>query len=232
MMTILHGENVAESRRELENLKTQSNGEEIISLEGGELTLTELKQALEAKSLFGQEKLVVLENFLAGKRKSKEKENILEYLKEEELTVDLVFWEDQEIEKPLLRLFPQAQIRIFKLDPLLFRLLEAIKPGNGSEMIKLFRGTLAFEEINLVFYMICRQFRLLFFLKMGGERGLEELDRLAPWQKNKILRQSRYFSPSQLLESYHDLLEIDFQEKAGISSYSLQQALELFLANL
>lgn len=232
MMTILHGESVVESRQELGNLRAQSKGEEIISLEGGKLTLTELKQVLEAKSLFGQEKLVILENFLAGKRKSKEKENIIEYLTKEEPVVDLIFWEDQEIEKSLLRLFPRAKIRIFKLDPLLFRFLESIRPGNGQEMIEFFRKVFTSEEINLVFYMICRQFRLLLFLKMGDDKGLEELDRLAPWQKTKIVRQSRYFSWEKLSKSYHDLLEIDFQEKAGFSSYPLQQALELFLANL
>ena len=231
MMIILHGLNIVESRKELENLKNQAKGQEMIILDGARLDLGELKQALEAKSLFGQEKLVVLENLFGAKKKTKEQEKIIDYLKKAKQDTDLIIWEDQEVGKAFLHFFPYARVKIFKPDPLLFRFLETLRPSGSQDMIESFRKVTAREDANLIFNMIIRQFRLLLFLK-AGEGNFEEVERLADWQKTKIAKQAQYFAMEKLLRAYRELLTIDYQEKTGLTPYSLSQTLELFLANL
>ena len=230
-MIILHGEDTVKSRQALETHKNQNKGKEVITLDGGKLNLTELKQALESQSLFWQEKLVILENFLS-RRKDKEKEKITDYLKGEEPKTALILWEDGEVGRAILQSLPQAVAKIFKLDPLLFRFLEAIRPGESLKMIESFRRVQTQDDVNLVFYMLVRQFRLLLFLKSGEKTGLEELDRMADWQKSRLLEQAKHFTIEQLTAIYRQLLEIDYKEKSGLAAYPITQTLELFLANL
>lgn len=230
MMTILHGENITASRQELSRIKTSASGE-VITLDGEKVDLTQLKQALEAQSLLATEKLVVLENFLKQRKKAQENE-ILWYLKTETLSVNLVLWEGEEIRPAVLRLFPKAKIQVFKLDPYLFRFLDSLGPHRNQKMIEAFRQAKACEEVNLIFYMLIRQFRLLLSLKSGEKSGLEETDKMADWQKIKIIKQSQSFTTDRLLDAYRKLLEIDWQEKSGLAAYSLPQTLELFLARL
>lgn len=231
-MIILHGEDTVKSRLELEKLKTFQKGREIINLDGSKLELTELIQAFEAKSLFGQDRLVVIENFFTERKKGKEQDKIIEYLKALDQKIELIIWEGKELNRSIFRLFPKAEIKIFKLDPALFRFLEALKPGDQKKMVDSFRQALLQEDVNLLFYMLIRQFRLLLFVKDGQKKGLEEFDRMADWQKAKISQQAKYFSSDELSVIYHCLLEIDWREKSGLAPQLLTQTLELFLANL
>lgn len=231
MIIILHGEDTVKSRKALETFKTKRKNQELVSLDGAKVNLGELKQALEAKSLFGQERLVILENFL-GAKKSKEQEKIIEYLKEEAGKIDLILWEDQEVSRTVLARFPQARVQVFKLDPLLFRFLDTLKPGNNKAMITSFRQARTQEDVNLIFYLLVRQFRLLLAMRNGEKGALDEVERLAPWQRAKIAKQSQYFTIEKLLEIYRELLAVDYREKSGLAVYPLLQTLELFLANL
>lgn len=232
MVTILHGENNTASRQELTKLKAEAETKsELIILDGTKVDLTGLKQALEARSLLASDKIVILENFLGAKKRSKDEE-LIAYLRNEEPTCDLILWESQEVGSSLLHLFPKAKVRLFKLDPHLFRFLETLRPGNQQKMIESFRQTIIQEDVNLIFHMLIRQFRLLLFLKNGGKKGLEEVDRMADWQKARLAKQSEHFTSEGLLAIYRQLLAMDYQEKSGKTAYPLSQTLELFLANL
>ena len=94
-MIILHGDNVVLSRNKLVDLIESFQGE-TLRYTGESLTLSELKQALESLSLFGLEKLVVIEN-LFSRRPSQEKENVLKYLKNEP-SKNLIIWERKKID--------------------------------------------------------------------------------------------------------------------------------------
>ena len=232
MIIILHGEDTVKSRLELEKLKNQKSSHEIVNLNGSKLELTELLQAFEAKSLFGQDRLVVIENFFTEKRKGKEQDKIVEYLKALDQEIELIIWEGKELNRSSFRLFPQAEIKIFKLDPALFRFLETLKPGDQKKMVESFRQALVQEDVNLLFHMLIRQFRLLLFVKDGQKKGLEEFDRMADWQKAKVGQQAKYFTNDELSAIYHRLLEIDYREKSGLAPQLLTQTLELFLVKL
>lgn len=229
MITLLHGENTLASRQELEKMKKVKN-QEVIVFEGTKVNLEELIPALFAKSLFGQEKLVILENFFS-KRKGLPKNQFFLYLNALPPSVNLIFWEEREISPKVFLSFPQAQRKLFRLYPVLFKFLESLRPGNGEVMITLLRQALSVEEPEMVFYMLVRQFRLLLGL-LGNLEKIEEVGRLTVWQKEKLLRQGRYFSQERLLKVYRDLLEIDLRQKLGRTPFSRQKNLELFLATL
>lgn len=232
MITLLHGDDILRSRKNLDELKSRKDKREIINLDGRKVTLEDLKQAFETKSLFGQDKLVVLENFLSRRKKGRDKEAVIEYLNKEKLLVDLFLWEEEEVSQQTLRIFPEAEVKIFKLDPLLFRFLDSLKPGNSKTSIELFRQALSQEETNLIFYMLIRQFRLFLLFGTKEKVDLDEVKRLAEWQKAKISKQAQLFNLKKLLSIYHEILEIDYGEKGGFSAYPLRQTLELFLSKL
>ena len=125
-MLILHGENVVESRRQLNEEITAYQGE-IVRLEGEKVSLTELKQALESDSLFGHQRLVIIEKIFLC-RPGQEKEAIISYLKKTS-PANLIIWEPKAIDRRHLIPFSQAKIRKFNLTPYIFRFLESLEPG-------------------------------------------------------------------------------------------------------
>ena len=92
MITFIHGDNQVDSRQKLSELVKHAHDKEIVRL--GEISLTDVKQALEATSLFSQDKLVVIENLLGGKKKNND---VWEYLKKGEYDCDLVLWESKKM---------------------------------------------------------------------------------------------------------------------------------------
>ena len=79
MLTIIHGEDIVQSRLELEKIKKQNLEKEIILLNGKKIDLTQLKEALESFSMFEHSRLVILENLFAARSKI-ELEKITNYI--------------------------------------------------------------------------------------------------------------------------------------------------------
>ena len=144
---------------------------------------------------------------------------------------EVIFWEPKEIKRELLALFPKsAQIFFFKQDRPLFRFLGAIGPGNRTQMLSLFHDVIKLESTELAFYMLVRQFRLL--LAVTTRSNISEVKRLAPWQKARLERQSRQFSPDRLALLYRKLFQIERETKTGLNAIPLSASLDLFLTNI
>lgn len=228
MRILIYGEEIVKSRQQLDLIKSQHQGAEILNLDGKRINLSEIKQALESQSLLSSSRLVILEN-LSGNKKSAE---ILDYLKTYEFQTDLVIWEGKEVNKTFLKLLPQTQILVFKPETILFRLMEAIRPKNTEEMLRLFEKCLKREAVEIIFHMLVRQTRMLMMIMDQVTPEAEELARLAPWQKERLVRQAKFFTQEKLVDLYHQLLEIDYQQKTGLASFDLTKTLELFLTEI
>ena len=76
--------------------------------------------------------------------------------------------------------------------------------------------------------MILRQWRLLLMVK-DQEAAVEGL---ASWQAGKLKYQGRAFTMDTLINSYRQLLAIDYKIKTGQTPYSLRQLLDFFLLNI
>src|SRR3989344_8250409 len=136
MLHLFHGEHVVASRKELSLLKEKFASSEIIVLDGNKVSFTDLIQATESTSLFGGSRLVVIENLL-GKRAKAKKEELLrltEWIANIPKASEVVYWEDKELGKTLLGLFPKtADIALFRPEQYIFKLVENVRPGNISE---------------------------------------------------------------------------------------------------
>ncbi len=225
MIKILCGENIVESRKALNIAvqKVRDNGTDVTVFGGNKLSLGEVKNALQSDSLLGGNRLVVIEGLLSG-LKSTEKTKITVYLKEGKFDNDLVLWEGKEIKA--VGLFPKAEILVFKINQVLFRFLESLKPGNTREMLGLLEDLKKQEEPEMIFYMLIRQFH---FLIMAKDECLESL---FPWQQQKFMAQAKHFSAEQLAKIYAELEEIDLKQKTSGDPYSLLSRLDLLIASL
>jgi len=230
MLHIFHGEKIIESRRELDVIKEKFAGKEIITLNGKKAALSDLKQALEAASLFGHTRLVIIEYLL--KSLSKAKKEILDQYVEilQNSSHETVLWEDKEIGKILLKRFiPGTDIALFKPTKLLFRFLENITPQHAAKLLEILKDLVKKEAPELIFYMIIRQFRLLLLIK--GIKD-EKINNLSSWQRARLHSQAEKFTLEELQNAYARLFIIDQNQKSGKSPFNLTKDLELFLIQL
>jgi len=226
-MLILHGDNLVASRKFLNEKINQAvaSGSEILKLSGEKLTLGTLQQALESKSLFVTTRLVIIENLLSLPP-SKTKNRLTNYLRKN-FFENLILWEKKEIRS--LTGFKKATVRLFKLPTTIFRFLESLTPEGKEHSLSLLHTCLNQDSAEMVFYMLIRQLRLLIIAKDLGVRGL---DKMADWQKTRLVRQAQKFRLSQLIVLYRQLLKIDYEQKTGRASMPLSSQLDLLIASL
>lgn len=225
---ILHGENTVLSRQrlqeEIEAFKTKKKGE-VLKFEGNNLSLADLQQALESLSLLEENRLIILENIFSG-RPSKEKSNIIAYLKKSN-PANLIIWEAKKIDGRILSSF-KTQVLRFDLPLVIFRFLDSLAPGNITQSINLFHQSLEQDPPELIFYLLARQIRLLILAADLGEKGLGQMK---DWQKGKLIRQAKKFGLIKLIKIYKELLQIDWQQKTSQTPFNLVSQLDLFLAS-
>ena len=89
--------------------------------------------------------------------------------------------------------------------------------------------TLLKEAPELVFSLLIRQVRLLVIARDLGTKGL---DRMAPWQKDKLVKQANKFTLEKLLKYHQAFLAIDIRQKTGQASFTMQKQLDLLVASL
>lgn len=229
MITIIHGDDMKKSRDFFTSLKQES--ESIILLEGGTVDLTNLNQSLFGEGLFNENKTVVIEQLLTKKKKSKELDELVATIKSNS-EKNIILWEGKDLEKRPLSLFPNANIKSFKLPQVLFSFLDSIKPGNGEELVRYFHAALLTLEPEILFTMIVRQVRILLALANDSDDPIEELKRLAPWQKQKLKKQASLFLDDHLTLIYQNLLEIDLKQKTGQEAYPLTSSIDFLLLKL
>jgi len=228
MIKILHGDNFAALRGELFKIKSQS--EEVISLDCRKLDLTNLIQAFEANSLFFNKKLVVLENANTLNLKTDSTRQIVDYLAHSKSLNTAVICSDKVLSPAFLNKLKGAEISLFKHPVIIFKFVESLYPENTASSLSFLREALKNSEIELVFAMVVRQFRLLLAIRYNAL--VEDVKRLASWQKGKLKHQADFFSEKSLLKSYKELMIIDYQIKTGKSVLNLTKRLELFIINL
>lgn len=227
MLTIIHGDDIVQSRKYfLEIKKSQKDAVSFSS----DVTLTDLTQSLEGGGLFGEEKIIFIENLLSKRKQSKDLQEILDFiqLKKGERTICL--WEEKEILKGKLSHFTNASIKHFPLPQTIFQFLDSIVPGNKKSVLY-FHETLKTVDIEIILFMMIRLVRTLLNLGDVSEE-IDEVKRMSPWQRQKLQKQHRFFSQKQLIKLHNDLFEVDFKNKTGALSGDLPTAIDLILINL
>ena len=230
MITIIHGEDIESSRIYLQEEKQKHK--DYVSYEGKKITTTDLSQNIQGSGLFSDTKTIFIEGFLTGvKKTSKDAKEIIDFIAKNHKDSKIFIWEPKEFSKRDLLVFKDAIVRSFKLPQNIFIFLDSLRPNNSNNVISLFHKSLesGIKE-ELIFFMIQRQFRLLLALSDNTtEKTIDELIRLAPWQRGKLERQASLFSKSQLKKVYNSLFNIDLGLKTGKLNLTLPQAIDFLL---
>jgi hypothetical protein len=244
MLTIIHGTDIAASRKYFLDQK-QAHPDALL-LDAESVNLTDLAQVIEGGGLFGESKYIFIEQFLTKRKKSGDYKDIISYLDSHADEHTIYLWENKELDIGTQKAFKKATVKPFKLPQTLFLLLDSIKPDNGKQLITLFHQTIESTEVEMVFFMLIRQLRMLLALSSDGHpRGgrlersgshdspgvggeIDEIKRLT-WQKTKLQKQASLFKTSHLLTLYNQLFEIEKQQKTGKLSSSLISTIDFFL---
>src|SRR3989344_2963134 len=218
MITIIHGDNISESRNYFLELKHPPAGgqKNIISFDGGKVTITDLVQNIEGSSLFGDTKEIF--NFIDKNSKDS----------------TFVLWESKEISKGNLSVFKDATVKFFKLPKNIFLFLDNLRPNNSKNLLNLFHQALESGlAIELILFMLQRQIRILLALSQPSENeAIDEVVRLAPWQTGKLERQALSFDLETLKKIYRKLYEIETGQKTGTLPLSLSQSIDILLFDI
>jgi len=232
MITIIHGDNITESRNYFLELKQkQKDG---ILFDGKNMTLTDLVQNIEGSGLFSDSKNIFVEEFLTKLKKTdKDSKEILNYIAKYSEDNNFVLWESKEIMKRDLFAFKNAIIRIFKLPKNIFLFLDNLRPNNSKNLLRLFHDAIesGIKE-EMIIFMLQRQLRILLALSDPGENQIEELDRLAPWQLGKLEVQTKTFGIDVLKKNYKKLHQIELGQKTGTLLLTLTQSIDFLLLDL
>lgn len=113
----------------------------------------------------------------------------------------------------------------------MFAFLENIRPKN-TKTIELFHKALETNEADLLFHMLVRQFRLLLAVSTEDSNPIDEVKRMAPWQKSRLTSQARNFSQRQLATSLKKLFVIDLNHKTGKETMPISITIDFFLLAL
>ncbi len=232
-MTILHGENVVLSRQKLVALITAAKEKKqtVTRLDAKQLTIPLLEQAMGSDSLFGEERVVVIEE-LHSLPKSKRKDELIDYVTEHAANAgaEIIFWEKRDLSATMLKKFAAAKPKIeqFKVTRALFKWLDSVTGNkqNLSSMLALLRAALESDGDVMCLVMLARQVRILLQMKEGSAVAL------APFQIAKYKKQAASFSIDQLMKIHHALLEIDIAQKTSTTRLSMASELELLLVTL
>ena len=229
MITIIHGDDIASSRKYF--IEQKSKNKDSIVFDGEKVTTSDILQVLDGGALFAETKLVFIEDFFSKRKPGKEFDDIISLVEKND-QASIYFWEGKTLTKRYTSLFKNSQIKVFNIPKDIFAFLENIYPKNLKSLI-LFHNTLKTNEVELIFFMMVRQFRLLLAISdPKAEKTIDEVKRLAPWQIGRLKRQAGYFSPSKLKEIYRKLYEIDLAQKTGNLPLSLTASIDLLLVSL
>ena len=225
MITLIHGNDTLSSRKFYLDHKDQDS----IVFDAENINLVELEQSLTGSGLFGSTKKIFIEN-LFSRKSAKNLEPIgklLSNYKESEV----FFWTDKEVGLKVLTAFPKVEKKEFKIPQNIWNFLDNIRPSATSNVTS-FHKTLNETESEIIFAMILRQFRLMLGLISDSTENIDEVKRIAPWQKTKLTRQASLFGEEKLKNIYKKLYKIDKTTKTGKTNLTLTQNIDILLLEI
>ena len=225
-MRILHGEHIVKSRDRLAALlaTAQTAGYEVVKVAAKELTPAGLEEVFRSTSLFGTERLVVIEE-LHSLPKSARKDQLLSELAKHQAE-NCIVWEKRSLTKTMLKPFSAAQVEELPLSSQLFSWLDSLGSANKKQLIKQLHELYVSDSAGLVWAMLARQVRLLLSAQDDGQLTG------APFMIQKIRSQASRFTREQLLRLHSELLEIDRKLKTSGTPLTLEQQLDLLILSL
>lgn len=230
MITIIHGTDIASSRKAFLDLRDKEK--DALLINGQNVTLTDLIQYFEGGELFANPKSFFIEQLLSKRKKSKELDQLITVLNSNSVDNNIYLWEEKEITPASLKAFKNSASNAYKLPQTLFQFMESIKPGNSKQLIRLFHKTIATADVEMVFFMMVRQVRLLMGVMEFTNDPIDEVKKMAPWQKGKLQKQADAFEMDELKKIYSRLFKIETGMKTGTLAVSLTSTIDFLLLEI
>jgi DNA polymerase III delta subunit len=235
-MLIIHGENTSKSRDKLAIILQEARAKNIETtrLPAKELSLALLEETFAATSLFGTDKIIVIEE-LHSLPKSGKKDQLIEMTSaqvshfEQDIAglPTLILWEKRQLTATMLKKFGNAQAEEFKLSSVMFKWLDGFGSKKDTSLqLKELHEVYNQDGAEFLFIMLGRQVRMLLSAKDDGQlKG-------APFMIAKLKKQASAFSVEKLQQIHTKLVDIDVQQKTSNTRMTLQQQLDLLVMSL
>src|SRR3989344_8429546 len=221
MLTIICGEDTIASRNYFVSLKKDflTKGFDIRDIKFEEIK--EIPRWLaESPTLFFQKKVFFSENL--NKKIKKDNKSMLAELQmvNQMSNADLIDWEGVSVRE--LKFSKLGKIKEFKPDQSIFKLLDALYPGNRSDFIKLLGRLTQDLDENFVFIMLTRYVRNLILVKDGANPA-----KMQSWQIYKLKSQAKHWKIENLVNFYEALFKIEIGLKTSSNPFSVKESLEI-----
>lgn len=188
---VIHGENTLESYSRFSKFSSEAKRR---NWEVSDYSL----DAVTTPSLFGKERFFVLRDYKLLTKK--EIEILIHY------SGNLVIYFEGLLPISFLKTLPKdSKIETFELPKIIFKFLESFS-------LTLFHQLIETQPVELVFNMIGRQIRDLYWVKVDSKTNI-----FPSWKLAKLRNQAGMFDAEKLAEIISKLSEIDHEVKTGKS---------------
>lgn len=220
IQTIIHGDNVYQSRKLLQQYIDSFREErsKILWIKGKETSLADLHEQFGVQDLFAENQMIIIEE-IHSMQKSKKKDACISFLAQS--ASPFILWESRILTKPMLSKFPNATVKACSISKKLFAWLESIGSDDTRKTLTLLNEALLQEDEYYCYLMLVRQIRLLIFVKETGSAPL------APFMIKKLQMQAKHFSLNELLNLHTQLHSLDIGQKTSKMPGTLRQQLDL-----
>src|SRR3989338_4236735 len=221
MLTIICGEDISASRAYYSSIKKHylSKGYEIRTV--GYQDIENIDRWMsESPSLFSQKKVFFSERL--NKKINHVNKKILADLQkiQQRTDVELIDWE--ELSQWELKLKKIGQVKEFKPDQTIFKLLDSVYPGNKVLFISYLDKLSQNLDENFVFIMLIRYIRNLIIIKEGAVPP-----KMQSWQTYKLKSQALHWKQENLVNFYQALFKIEIGLKTSSNPFSVKESLEI-----
>lgn len=222
-MILIHGEDAAKSRDFLNSLRKdyENKNFQITTIPGDKVDTLIVEDLGSSQSLFNEKRLIIVEDFFSNKKNKDRKWSA---------GIETIFYESGKLSSLPKNI--ELEVRTFDFEPVVFKFLDSIYPGNQQVFVPLYYKYLMSTPAELAFTMIVRQFRFMILSLEKGSDNPSDFYNLASWQLNKLKSQASKFGQEKLVLIYRNLSQIDEETKTGKSELPLESRLELFLLTL
>ncbi|MFH0773146.1 MAG: hypothetical protein V1922_02445 [bacterium] len=227
VITIFCGEDTASARTAFtQAIKTYTSPQtDIISIQPSSI-LDIYKGIADNLNLFSTQKIFCIENLekYSFKKSTKAKkdavyEAILSLSSDK--TITILDFEDGKPARQL-KLKDLAKIHESKPSTSIFKLLDDCYPGNKQLFIESLKKVCETQEEMFIFVMLFRHVRQLVLAAHDGSSA-----KLPPWQKYKILGQTKKWETQSLINFYSGLIKIEISSKTSSNPYGICKSLEI-----
>lgn len=209
-IVVIHGDDSEKSWARLKKIieVARQRSWEILKFDSTQKLL--LSELLSSASLFSEKRLLVVENGRTIGKKD------LEWLKthSKKYEGNLVIYFDDYFPASVKGFLPRdTKFEEYKLPKIIFKFLDGIYPGNSRSSITLLHRLLAGEPPELLFNLIAKRFKELYWIKTSASTLV-----YPSWRKGILKSQSARYPEGKLEELISQLAEADLKAKTGEAS--------------